>query len=79
MKVDLREEDIEMKNLGYKFRLWLETEDEYGMRFKITEYFKTRDEITEYINEYFKRHEDEGFSDEEIIDLEKGELIWKIR
>ena len=73
-KVDLTEEDNRMLNQGCKLRLWLETEDEYGMRFKQTLYFKTRDEITKHINEYLRVHNDEGFSDMEIVDLEKGEL-----
>ena len=75
IKVDLYEEDLEMLEKGYKFRLWLETEDEYGMRFKQTEYFKTRQEITTYIDNYLKMHDDEYFSDEEIVDLEKGVLV----
>lgn len=75
IKVDLYEEDYEMMKKGFKFRLWLETEDEYGMRFKWTEYFKSREEVSEFIDNYFKIHEDEYFSDEEIVDLEKGELI----
>ena len=75
IKVELDEEDLEMREKGYKFRLWLEVEDEYGMRFRRTEYFKSIDEMREYTKRYFEMNDDLYFSDREVIDLEKEEYI----
>ena len=73
-KYEFDEEELDMRAKGYRYKLWLETETDDGMRWRTTEYFKTREEVSQYVKEYFKRHTDEYFSDEEVIDLLSGEL-----
>lgn len=75
-KVDLNNEEIEMKKLGYKYSLFLEFEWEDGGRFRNKYFFKTLDELKEfYKNTMNNLCEEEYLSDEEIVDLEKGELV----
>lgn len=78
IKVELDEEDLEMREKGYKFRLWLETEVDGGMRFRDEYYFKTKEEVNKKINETKEKcriWEDYYISDIEVIDLEKEEFI----
>jgi len=78
IKIELNREDLEMREKGYKFKLWLETEVEDGMRFRNDYYFKTLEEVNKKINETEEKcrlWDEYCISDMEIIDLEKEVLI----
>lgn len=76
-KAHLDEYDKEQRAAGYTYKLWMETEDESGMRFRDIYYFKTKQEMDKFIKERLEKISKWGeyLSDMEIVDLKREMLV----